>query len=310
MATDNPADFSVQPQLPANQKKGVTGYYDLLLKPNQQQNLTFTIYNNATHASDYDVQVNPALTADGGAIDYSHATAKIDKTVPFDLRQYLTVVNKHVTVPAKQSAKVTVAVKMGAQTWSGRVMGGIYIQKAVTNSASSQGALQAKVAYALAVVLQQDELKLMPNLSYVGLAQKQVEQDPQLQLSFRNPVATIIPKLVFSTTIKKNNRVIFETTSNTYTVAPNTLFHVNIDLANHALPVGKYTVNINAKSGTTYQWHFTDDFQINKAITETASKDIDPPTKAFNWWPVILGSIVILGGGLTWWYRHGKQVQQ
>lgn len=54
-----------------NQIDKAIGYFDLLVAPEQNQTLEVIISNSSDEERTFEVSVNPAVTSDGGTIDYS-----------------------------------------------------------------------------------------------------------------------------------------------------------------------------------------------------------------------------------------------
>lgn len=297
-ADANPNDFSVNPVLPNNQKKGVEGYYDLIVKPGDKQTLTLQINNGSDKKATYEVYANPAFTSDGGSIDYSKRTKKVDSTVPFNFRDAVTLKTNKYTVAAKSSIKVPIEVSIPNQDWKGRVIGGINIQKTgdgTQTKTDGNAALNTKIAYSVAVILQTKEEQITPDLKYLKTGPAKVNGYAVIQETFRNPTATIIPDLEFKSVIKKDGKKYITNTSNKYTVAPNTKFHVNLGMDGQRIEPGTYTVKITATSGKFYKWVFEDKFTIKASEADKINKNaIFPKKEGPNIWLIIAIVVAII----------------
>lgn len=291
LAEDNPGQFSVAPEVPANQKSGVTGYYDLIVTKGQEETMQLKLTNSSDKKTTYEAYVNPAMTSDGGAIDYAQRDAKIDKTVPFDIRDAVTLDKHEYEVDAGQTISIPIHVKIPNLDWKGRVLGGINVQKKGdgSNTGSQNGSsIKTKISYSVGIVLQESEEKITPDLSYLKTTPNKVNGYTTIQMKFRNPTPTIIPDLIFTTTLYKNGTKFIENTSNKYTVAPNTVFNVNLGLNGKRVEAGKYKVDITAKSGPFYKWHFTDEFEITAEKAAEVNKNaIFEEKEGMNIWMII-----------------------
>lgn len=70
-AKHSAGDFGIKPVFPENQIDKAIGYFDLLVAPEQNQTLEVIISNSSDEERTFEVSVNPAVTSDGGTIDYS-----------------------------------------------------------------------------------------------------------------------------------------------------------------------------------------------------------------------------------------------
>lgn len=298
-SASNPTDYSVSPVLPTNQKQGASGYFDLLVKPNQEQTVSFKINNGSKKKTTFEVYFNPAMTSDGGAIDYGIRNAKVDKSVPFDIRDVVKLDKNSYTVPAMSSMEIPVHIKLTDKTWTGRVLGGINIQKTVKGDQSAtsgnSASMNTKVAYSVALVLQQSLAQISPDLQYTKTAPAKVNGYTTFQLGFRNPTTTIILDLIFTTVLTKDGKKFIENTSNKYTVAPSTFFHVNLGMDGQRVEPGKYHVDVTAKSGPFYSWHFSDDFEVEAEKAEAVNKNaIFPQESGTNIWKIVAVVAIVI----------------
>lgn len=318
-AADNPADYSVSPVMPSNQKKGITGYYDLIVKAGQEQTLTLKIKNGSKSKTTFEVYANPAMTSDGGAIDYANRQGSADKTVPFDFRKAVTLEKNEYTVPAGATLGIPVKVKIPNLNWRGRVIGGINIQKKGAGSQTRQqgnASIKTKIAYSVAVVLQEKQEKLTPDLKYVSTKPAQIDGYTTIQETLQNPTATIISDVIFTSVIYKDGKKFINNTSNKYTIAPNSKFHVNIGLDGQPVQAGKYKIDVTAKSGSFYKWHFTDSFEITANEAEKVNKNaIFPQKPGPNIWmivaivAVVIFLIALIAFLILWNRRKRKKVK-
>lgn len=76
-AEDSAGDFGIKPVFPENQIDKAIGYFDLLVAPEQNQTLEVIISNSSDEERTFEVSVNPAVTSDGGTIDYSQKKTNV-----------------------------------------------------------------------------------------------------------------------------------------------------------------------------------------------------------------------------------------
>lgn len=302
VSADTVGEYTVSPVKPVNQIGEDNGYFNLLLQPNQKTTIYADLVNSSKQAAKFKVNVNPAITSDGGAIDYSKNNVKLDKTIPFDSRNYIKLEQTEYSVPANGKIRIPISVTMPNQKFDGRVLSGLYVEKITksnnTDSSTGKTTIGTKVAYTIAIVLQQNTNKVIPDLNYLKAGPATVNSLAVIQMKFRNPTATIIPNLIFTTKVKRDGKKYINNTSNQYQVAPNTNFHVNLGLDGQRVLPGKYTVDIVAKSGPFYKWHFKGSFTVSQEEADEVNKNsVFPQEKGINIWLIIaiILAIILIG---------------
>jgi len=214
-AEDSAGDFGIKPVFPENQIDKAIGYFDLLVAPEQNQTLEVIISNSLDQERTFEVSVNPAVTSDDGTIDYSQKNPTLDGTLPFDVRDVLTVAKKEVNVPAHAETTVPVEVKIPAKSFKERVLAGIHVspkEEAETENATEGAQIKNRIAYNLAVVLQESQETIEPDLKLLSGDLNEVNAKPTVQLRFQNPQPTIISNLIFTSKIYYENQLYIENT--------------------------------------------------------------------------------------------------
>ncbi|MBM7711562.1 DUF916 and DUF3324 domain-containing protein [Enterococcus xiangfangensis] len=299
-AADASGDFGVKPVFPENQLDKAIGYFDLLVTPEQEQTLEVTLTNSADKERAFEVSINPAVTSDGGTIDYGQEKPRLDESLPFDVREVLTIEKKEYTVAVKSEITIPIKAKIPAEAFTGRVLAGIHVtpkEEEGKNSSKKDGVqIKNRIAYNLAVVLQESQDAVTPDLKLLSGDVVAVNASPTVQLFFQNPKPTIINKLIFTSKIYYEDQLYIENTSNEFLVAPSSNFHLNLDLDGGRAKAGNYRAEIVAKSGEDYEWHFTQKFTIKeeeaKKVNENSIFAVEE--KSFPWIYIILAVIALL----------------
>lgn len=272
-----PGEFGVKVILPENQVQKDIGYFDLLVTPTMTQTLEIVLINHADKSRKFAVRVNPAMTSAGGTIDYSQSNKTLDETVPFDISEVVTLEKEIYEVPAASELVIPLQVKMPNKTFSGRVLGGIHVVPESTEQQASEGvSLNNKIAYNLAIVLQENTNPVAKNLKLLSGNAEEVNGRAKLQFLMQNPTGTIINELVFSSKIYYEEQLFIEYTSSKYLVAPYTNFPFNIDLGEESVQAGKYRAEIQAASEES-QWNFSYDFEVAKQQANAVNKNLVYP---------------------------------
>ncbi|MDT2595667.1 DUF916 and DUF3324 domain-containing protein [Enterococcus dongliensis] len=299
-AADTPGDFGLKPVFPENQLDKAIGYFDLLVTPKQEQTIEVTLTNAADKERVFEVSVNPAVTSDGGTIDYGQEKPRLDKTLPFDIRKAITLNQTEYTVAAKSEITIPITLTIPAEPFVGRVLGGIHVipkEEEEKKSAKETGVqIKNRIAYNLAIVLQEKQEPVNPDLKLLSGDLVAVNASPTVQLFFQNPQPTIISNLIFTSKIYYEDQLYIENTSNKFLVAPNSNFHLNLDLAGERAKPGNYRADIVAKSGEEHEWHFTQNFTIKKEEAQKVNNNsvFAVEEKSFPWIYIILGVIAVL----------------
>ncbi|EGP4969263.1 DUF916 and DUF3324 domain-containing protein [Enterococcus faecium] len=313
-AEDSAGDFGIKPVFPENQIDKAIGYFDLLVAPDQNQTLEVIISNSSDQERTFEVSVNPAVTSDGGTIDYSQKNPTLDGTLPFDVRDVLIVAKKEVNVPAHAETTVPVEVKIPAKSFKGRVLAGIHVspkEEAEAENATEGAQIKNRIAYNLAVVLQESQETIEPDLKLLSGDLNEVNAKPTVQLRFQNPQPTIISNLIFTSKIYYENQLYIENTSNAFLVGPNSNFHLNLDLAGDKAKAGDYRAEIIAKSGDSNEWRFTQNFTIKKEKAQKVNENsvFEVQEQSFPWLYVglVVAVLVLLLILLFLWFHKKKK---
>lgn len=266
-AQDNPGDFGVKAILPSNQIDPAITYFDLLVKPSQTQTLSFAVSNAAKKTRRFAVSVNPAVTSDGGTIDYSQAHPTLDSTLPFDPRAVMQLDHSSVTLKAGETQTVSLHLKMTAKAFQGQVLAGIHVEPVAAKPQAKSGKAGARIinryAYNVAIVLQESRAAVPPKLKLRAGKIAPVNSRPTVQLRFQNSTPTIIGDLVFKTKLYKDGKPFMTDHSNAYLVAPNSHFNLNLALGNLHATAGRYQAVIHATAKGGHKWSFTQSFTVS-----------------------------------------------
>lgn len=298
-ATAPEGNFGVKAVLPENQIDKNLGYFDLLVTPKQEQTLDVVLSNSAKNTRTFEVSVNSAVTSDGGTIDYGQKDAKLDKTIPFDTREAVTVEHSEYQVPGKSDITIPIKVQLPDTQFKGRVLAGVHVspkdeEKTKQSTEGNSVSIKNKIGYNLAIVLQQSQEKVSPDLKMLESKVAAINAAPNIQLHFQNPASTIISDLVFKSKVYLNDKLYLENTSNPYLVAPNTNFHLNLDLNKTKAEPGNYRLEVTAKDNKDHTWRFTQSFTVKKEAADTVNKHSILPKEKNDSWVVILLAVLLI----------------
>src|SRR5690625_6060277 len=105
-AKDDQVGYSVQALIPENQLDNKHSYFDLLMEPNQEQELEVIIYNNENEDIVVRITVHHASTNSNGLVVYEDQK-EIDSSLEVPLQDILTLKEDQVVIRAGKSKRIT-----------------------------------------------------------------------------------------------------------------------------------------------------------------------------------------------------------
>lgn len=291
-------NFSVESIIPDNQRDKSKTYFDLRIEPNTEQTIELNLRNDTPNDVTIEPQVNSATTNLNGVVEYGQIKEKADKSLPLNLSEIVTV-EKEVTIPAKQSIKLPLKIKMPDKKFDGILAGGITIkEKDSTNKekeSKEEGlAITNKYAYVIALLINQTDTEVIPNMVLNSVAPNQVNARNVINATLQNDQSAYINNLKIEAKITKKNKkeTLYKNTQDQMQMAPNSSFNYPISLNGEKLQAGKYTVTLHATAAEG-KWDFSKDFTISSEDAKKYNKK-DVSIKEDNTWIYILIGIVLV----------------
>lgn len=294
-------NFDVGAVLPDNQANKDVTYFDLLVKPNAEQNLQVRINNKDSQEHEYKVAVNRAVTNRNGVIDYSDHGKKADKSLVNDIEKYTTK-PQTVKVPAKTSQVVTINLKTPAKGFDGVMLGGVRVMQVDQAKTSSKKGvtLTNRFAYVIGLQLHENDKKIKPDLRLLKVTPKQLNYRNYITVTLQNNQPTIMRDFNVNAVVTKrgSTKKVISYKKNGMSMAPNSNFALPLGDQGYQLEPGKYTLTLKANADSKkYNWKFSKDFEITaNQAKKLNSTSVDQPEKKNNYmiWLLIIGIIVIL----------------
>lgn len=297
--TNSQIPFTINAIKPNNQINKKAGYLDLLIKPNQQQRISFSVNNISNQEQHFIVDAGDATTSDGLAIDFNKNNQKILGDTKFSNLINENKFRQYVTVPANSSKVVSFDLKMPPKHFDGILMGGITLylnskyQKNDSNQSGSVG-IKNRFTYAIAVVLRNNFKKVQPDLHILDAFQSTVNYRPVVKTTIQNDKNNFIKGLSTNTIIKNSDgKKVVSNKTMLGQIAPISQFNLTTQL-DHALPAGKYYLYGSAKDASNREWHWQKQFTVtNKNYNNVSSKDAFNDNE-INWYIVIIVILIII----------------
>lgn len=289
------AGYTVSPVIGSNQISDVTSYFDLLVQPGSQQDLTVNISNTTSADKHLRVSLTSAFTQDNGQIGYA-PNKKTDASAEYYLRK-LGSKPINVTVPAGKMGKVTMKVNIPKNGFKGVLLGGIYVYDLDKRRSSSNGmTINNRFALVVGVQLQTTKLaqqSVRPELKLMSVAPGMQNNKPAVLATIQNDTPTFFGQMdvVGKVSWRNSDKTLFTTKQYNYAMAPTSHFAYGI-FPDKGLNPGDYTLDLTAKSGKR-TWHFKKNFTILAAdankINKKAGIKVD---RSMPWW--VWGIIILL----------------
>lgn len=291
--------YSVKANIPDSQVDKKLTYFDLQLKPGQQQDISLHLENSGKATATYDVKAIHASTNKNGVIDYSNDKIKDDKSFNGDWKKIVSPSVQKVTLNAGQSTNVKFHIAMPAEEFKGIMLGGFHVQKEVNDKNDSQKGvmIRNRFAYIVGLSLQNNDLAVIPNLKLHKVQPALDNSYTTITANLQNPTSTIIHKFNVTAKIYKkgSSKVLYTATRKNMGMAPNSNFDFPISLNNDPIKPGKYTAKIHATSeGTKYVWNLGGDFEIKADKAKKLNKDAVVLNKDYTWLIILAVIIAII----------------
>ena len=259
-------DFSVTPVLTENQNPEVPSYFDLTVTPNQKQTLKIKIKNNSNESVKYKLYVNTATTNQNGIIDYSIAYFKKDETLKLSLKDYLTLKEQHIDIPANSEKEVFLELSIPETPFEGIALGGITLEPTVEEESDGVNNVFTRT---LAIQLTETAKEIAPKLEggEVKVSQENLRNNVKFEL--RNITPTIISKVnaEIAITKKENKNPLHTHSKDQLSFAPNSKFNLMTEWDKQFDP-GEYTYSIKLTDGKGNKWSFSKNFEIKAEIAK------------------------------------------
>lgn len=321
-------DFSVEPTFPSTQVANSQGYFNLLLKPGQTQEVDTKLTNNSDKAITVEVNFARATTANSGIAQYQPSQNAADKSLTYDISKYVKY-PKEVTIPAKAGAIVKAEVNMPSEAFKGELAGGFtYQEKDSSGNQSSSAGVTVKneFSYTIALVMQQSMDKVPAALNLNAVKADQSNGRNIITANLQNPAAAYLLKMNTQATVTgiSDKSLKYTYNNSAMQMAPNSNFdlpipvsitgnpngqssqpmkagkyHLNMVVYGNPSAAGKYSQTVNGQT-VKYdnKWTFDKDFEIT-AQKASSLNATDPTVKKSStsmwiWIAAIIGIVIIL----------------
>lgn len=290
-------NFSVDIDIPENQIDKEKTYLDLLMKPNQKQEIPYTLYNDTSKDIIVEMTIHSATTNSNGVIEYGDSEGTNDESMKYDIAN-LAKIDKEISVPANSSVTKTISLQAPKDSYKGVIAGGITFREKEASQEKQSDTLGIvnRFSQVKAILIRTDTEEVEPDLNLLSAEADQKNVRNVISLKFKNDKAAYIFNL--STTIEiykdKDEKQYLTLRKDNLNVAPNSIFNLPVPLNGKELEAGHYRV---AVKGTTDRntWNLETEFDISsKQAKELNDKDIDIQSEPKNYSQLIVIGILVL----------------
>ncbi|MDZ5759246.1 DUF916 and DUF3324 domain-containing protein [Carnobacterium maltaromaticum] len=274
-ASDIP--FSVRTILPENQLNKKVTYFDLLLSENQEQEIQLELTNSSDAEQKVKVEPNNATTNSNGVIEYKKVDKKKDSSMKYGLTDIISPAQEILLAP-HEVKKISFKLKMPNEKMNGVILGGFYVSKLTTDSASEKKdegvQLKNEFSYVVGVQVRQNENLVKPNLKLNNVKAGLKNYRTSILANLQNDQPTILKNLKVDVSIYKQgaSEVLYSQKSEEMSVAPNSNFDYPIDLKNAEIIPGQYVLKGTASSGEQ-TWNLEKEFVIDNKVAKESNKE-------------------------------------
>ncbi|MFK4935027.1 DUF916 and DUF3324 domain-containing protein [Lactococcus garvieae] len=299
------AHFTVNPEMPSNQILEHQGYFDLLMKPGEKQELTIRLTNTSSETLTIESSFNTAVTNNNGLAVYTDNGKKTDSSLKYNIKDYVKIPQQTI-IPSHSEKNIVVDVQMPNDQIAGTLAGGITLKEKPLPSEkqSKEGVgIINEYRYVIALLMQQNQEKVVPQLHLNKVEASQMNSRNVISMNIQNTEPTYLKDLFVSAHVegKTGSKIKYDFEKSEMKMAPNSNFNFFIPVSiqgelkgNNSKPLepGKYHMSMaayaeesdqgqyevivdNQKRNYEYKWIFNRDFDISTDEVQKYNKN-DP----------------------------------
>lgn len=256
--------FSVQAELPDNQRDDRLSYFDLRVNPDQEQELNITIFNHENEELTVNGDIFNATTSSNGNIVYEES--EVDSSLTDPVTELLVLEDDEWTIPAGESITVTATLNTPEEAFDGIKLGGMYFEKALESETEEEGVnIQNQYAYTIGVQLSENDSEVLPELTLDSIVPDLINYRTAVIANIQNEMPVIAENLTVNAEVFEGDETtpIREVEQEGMRMAPNSTMPFVINWNNERLEAGDYRLEMTATDGEQ-EWEWQESFQISE----------------------------------------------
>jgi hypothetical protein len=285
-------------------------YFDLLLKPEQEEHLTVILENNSNEKIKLNLSINKAITNQNGVVEYSGANKDNSKTAPYNIEELITLSDKEVSLAPSEKKEVTLTVKMPKNEFSGTLAGALYVIEIPQSEATNT--IRNILSREIAILLSNSTKEITPNIIFNDVKAIHNNERNAIEINMENVTATYIKNVTLTYDIKHKEQIFMNGEQNSIKIAPNSLVSFVIPMNDKEFLAGDYSAQIKVESDNNV-WNETLQFSVKKeeANKLNNSNVASEEEKSLPWSTIILSLALITFIGLFFYLIwKNKQLKQ
>ncbi|WP_337874177.1 DUF916 domain-containing protein [Exiguobacterium sp.] len=266
--------FSVERIPHVQQTNDRVGYFDLLVKQDEETTLDVIIHNHASEDKTFDVKTGNGYTNENGVVMYDQDNAISDHVSFTDL---VTDYEQSVTVAAGESKRISFVLKSVNGDVDGVILGGIRVSETTERQEDAQVGLQNRYEYVIGVVLR-TSVKQVPFLpEWQGVNVNQEHHYPYIAFQVMNASGSISQDLDVQMTIRSDEQDVTLDHAMEAKLVPYTSTGFRFPLTKR-LDAGTYQVALTmTERDTGATWTWEDELVVSEEEAETIRERVEQP---------------------------------
>lgn len=277
-AENREVDFSVKAVLPENQINDNKSYFDLKMRPAQEQDIQVIVFNSGKKEIKVKTTVYNATTNQNGIVVYNQSNKKVDSSLVVPLTEIVKVKDEEIVIAASESKTVTASIKMPKEEFDGIILGGLHFEKVDEEvDATSRGAqIKNKYAYVIGLQLSETNNEVAPVLNLLSVYPTLVNHRTAVVANIQNSEPVLLSDLTVRAEVfhKGKSEVLHESTKENIHMAPNSNMDFVINWRNQRMEEGSYHLKLQAASGE-YDWEWDEIFTIGNEAKKLNKAAVD-----------------------------------
>jgi len=269
-------NYAVEADIPENQIDKNLNYFDLLLRPEERQDISITITNNSNKTESFTISVNNALTTNNGNIDYTQHNLQTDKSMKVSIEELVKNTHEKIELKPREKQKIIFHISMPKEKVEGIILGGINVTKDhdYKERKNKNILIENMYSYVIGLQIRQELAPVTPKLNLNEVQTGIVNDTTSVIANFQNSTAALLQNvsIVAKLIRREEGTVVLTTKKENMNIAPNTNFDFLINRHHETLTSGKYTLDVSIYSDQKV-WTFNKDFTVkNKQTIQSAAK--------------------------------------
>lgn len=289
-------EFGIQTVIPENQIDKKKSYFDLLMNPDQKQEIEVLITNAGNKVMIVDISLIDATTGNNGVIVYTQVGER-DTSAPLTTTDVAKVLDNSLQINPGEEKTVRLELTMPDKKFEGQILGGIVVKGKTTEEETNSDdniSIENEINYVVGLNLTMDEKQVDANLNLKKIEEKLVDHRPAVIANIQNdkPVIMTDAKIAGNIKAKGSDSVLSTVDYEGAKIAPNTNFDVVYDWGGKSISNGTYVLEMKIVCGEDV-WEWKEEFEISDADSVNQG-NLFKEKNNDNWLLTIIGILIVI----------------